>query len=74
MIQTGREIFPHDFEMVNRNAFELERKYAELINILDTEITNGEIIGIHKHINKSVNGNFTKTIDQFLIEYDKKNI
>jgi len=58
--------------MVNRKAWELERKYAELINVLDSEVSNGELIGIHKHINKSVNGSFTKIIDEFLNEYDEK--
>ena len=72
IIQSGRATVPHDFSMVNRHAWELERKYAELINILDSEVTNGELIGIHKHINQSVNGSFSKIINDFLCEYDEK--
>ncbi len=72
MIKSGRKIVAHDFKMVNDNALELEKLYAELLNILDSEVTEGELIGIHKHINKSVNGSFTTIIKQFLWEYDKK--
>ena len=60
--------------MVGRHAWELEREYAELINVLDNEVTDGELIGIHKHINTSVNGGFTRIIDEFLLEYDEKSL
>lgn len=71
LIRSGREIVPHDFKMVNDNALELEKEYAELINILDAELSEGEIIGLKKYINGSVNGSFTRIIKNFLWEYDK---
>lgn len=74
LIRSGRKIVPHDFSMVNDHALELQKQYAELLSILDSELTEGELIGIHKYINKSVNGSFTRIINNFLWEYDKKNL
>lgn len=71
LIDNEREIVPLSQYFLTGYVVDLEKEYAQLLDYIDQEAINGDILELEKYVSQHVNGTFTRTLRNFVIDYDK---
>ena len=72
LISRGYKITTLDGFFLETYAQELKKEYAEVLSTIRSEVQDGDLIMLQKYVRNNINGKISKTLENFLDEYNKK--
>lgn len=72
LLMSNKTIIAHNIKFLAKYVMKLTYEYAKLMDYVHQNALIGNIIEDVSFIKKSVNGNFTNIIKNFLEDYDKE--
>ncbi len=72
LISRGIKITAMDGFFLSSYAQQLKRQYAEVLSTIRSEAMDGDLIMLEKYVRNNINGKISKTLGNFLDEYNKK--